>query len=82
MPFYQYRCPQHHEFEVFYPTFSEASFNESSALCDCGETAQRVPSLPLEAHLYGNPAGYHKPSPTKRHSTKLVHSAGNMNSSA
>ena len=69
---YEYRCPEGHEFEIFFRSFSEAEPHESSAMCQCGEEAQRIPSTPLEAHLYGNPAGYSKPSPTKRHSTKLV----------
>ncbi len=69
---YEYRCPNHHEFEVFFRSFSSAAPYESEALCYCGALAERVPSSPLGFGLYGNPVGYDKPSPTKRHSTKLV----------
>lgn len=69
---YEYRCANHHEFELFFKSFSAAEPHEKETKCDCGEVAKRVPSLSLEAHLYGNPSGYSKPSPTKRYSTKLV----------
>jgi len=47
----------------------------------CGQPTKRVVfSVPLEAHFYGDPAGYHKPSPTKRHSYKLSDKSGNKDS--
>jgi hypothetical protein len=47
----------------------------------CGQPTKRVIfSVPLEAHLYGDPDGYYKPSPTKRHSYKLASKDGNKDS--
>lgn len=43
----------------------------------CQEMAVMIDSVPLPAHFLGNPEGYHKPSPTKRHSYKHVNSYGN-----
>ncbi len=81
---YEYLCKNCHlEFERFYKSMSIASAYESSAQCDCGAIAVRTPSSPFSAHLYGDPEGYAKPSPTKRHSTKLVSAkTGNKHSSA
>ena len=82
MPFYEYRCTEHRdrpdspassfEFTVFFKTFSEAEEYADQALCDCGETATRIPSSPLGFGLYGDPTGYSKPSATKRFNTKTV----------
>jgi DNA-directed RNA polymerase subunit RPC12/RpoP len=47
----------------------------------CEEMALMQMSVPFPGHFYGNPEGYQKPSPTKRHSTKLVSAKeGNRNS--
>ena len=81
MPTYTFRCPNQHTFDIFFKTFSAALPRENDALCDCGETGVRVQEAPLGFGLYGDPAGYANPSPTKRHSTKLVSSKdGNRNS--
>jgi hypothetical protein len=86
MPYYQYKCKAEHlghdVFEVFFKSFKEAEpFLDSYPTCPkCTEESitqfppqgVRVMSVPMPPHLYGNPDGYHNPSPTKRHSTKLV----------
>lgn len=74
MPMYEYFCTVCSEkFTNFYKTFSEAEEGESCGLCPkCGMVAPRIVSLPLAPHLLGSPEGYHKPSPTKRHSHKLA----------
>lgn len=47
----------------------------------CGKKSPRITySVPLQAHFYGRPEGYHKPSPTKRHSYKLASKGGNKDS--
>lgn len=82
MPIYEYECKEHGRFEVFFTTFSVAQAFEGWTQCMatddlarlCLEPSPRVMSVPCEAMLYGNPDGYHKPSATKRHSTKLVSS--------
>jgi hypothetical protein len=77
MPIYEYRCPNGHEFEEFFASFSEARPYEDTIVCqlseECNEIAIRAfLTPPLEAMMYGNPEGYGKPSATKRHNTKLV----------
>lgn len=79
MPYYEYVCPVHGEITKFFPTFSGAEAHINKTNCnvesdgtECGEDSVRIMSVPLPAHFYGNPDGYHKPSPTKRHSNKLV----------
>jgi hypothetical protein len=75
---YEYRCLNGHIFEQFFTSFKQAERFLTSAPCPmCLQVAQRVVSKPLLPHLYGDPAGYGKPSPTKRHSTKLVSTEGN-----
>jgi hypothetical protein len=88
MPIHEYRCTAGHKFEKMFLTFSAAEEAESKevsceAKMSCYAKARRVDfeAPPLPAHFYGNPDGYHKPSPTKRHSTKLVSAKdGNKNS--
>lgn len=81
MPYYEYLCPNMHETTEFFPTFGEAApFIDGVACTICGEHAVRVFSVPLEAHFYGNPDGYHKPSATKRYSYKKSMSTGNETS--
>jgi hypothetical protein len=93
MPFYSYVCdstvnlPLEHPgpayvFTVFYKSFAEALPFIEHTKCDlCGWNATRVQEATLPAHLYGDPAGYDKPSPTKRFNTKTVsQKTGNNNS--
>lgn len=78
MPIYEYDCPVGHHSTKLYTTFKEAEpFIDSAQCSECGVEAKRVQSVPFEAHFYGNPDGYYKPSPSKRFSTKLVNSNGN-----
>lgn len=73
MPYYEYQCPEGHVITEFFRSFSLASSYENSLPCpEHGCASPRVPSTPLPAHLYGNPNGYHNPSPTKRFNTKTV----------
>jgi putative FmdB family regulatory protein len=83
---YEYECTTcKKRFEKFFRSFSEAQPHEKITDCPhCGvktvdkdgrkinlfEPAKRVPSVPLGFALYGDPAGYSKPSTTKRWSTK------------
>lgn len=79
MPTLEFRCPYEHVTERFYKTVSEgvAVDNIVCPLCSFYDNriaiAQKtIVSPPLQAHLYGNPEGYHKPSATKRFTTKTV----------
>lgn len=75
MPIHEYKCLKGHITERFFPTFRQAEEErEQPVTCEqCGEqAAYQEFSTPCPAHLYGNPEGYYKPSPTKRYSTKLV----------
>jgi hypothetical protein len=76
MPFLEFECPQGHVVEYFCRSISEG---ERLTQVVCGECmtdpptmAKKIISMPLPAHLYGDPQGWSRPSPTKRHSTKLV----------
>jgi hypothetical protein len=82
MPIHEFKCPNGHVTEKLFLTFREA---EGVTLipcpkcidiirpCEWGYNAVRVDfSVPYPAHLLGNPDGYYKPSPQKRHSTKLI----------
>lgn len=93
MPIYEYKCTHcGGVFEKFYKTFSEADNKKEAARCpncpplvDTDGTewyrlGKRVVSVPMPAHLYGREEGYHKPSPTKRHSWKLAAKDGNSGS--
>jgi hypothetical protein len=73
----EYRCPEGHTAEVFFRSISAAAAVPSIPCPECGMQATKIISAPLGFHLYGDPAGYYKPSPTKRLNTKLAHSAGN-----
>jgi len=87
VPIFDYKCPQGHVFEKFFKTFKEAEANKRKhPLCPvCAPKfapSELVEfSVPRPAMFYGNPDGWSRPSPTKRHSTKLV-SAIEGNSSA
>lgn len=78
MPTYEYRCARGHVVEEFFKTISEGSKYNTSLCLLCFKnnndivSAFKIPSVPLPAHLYGNPAGYSRPSPTKRFSTKTA----------
>lgn len=87
MPTLEYRCQLGHVTEKFFKSISEG---EKAAVVVCAECslrpgsaefADKIFSVPMEAMLYGDPAGYGKPSATKRHSTKTV-SAKTGNQSA
>lgn len=85
MPYYEYECPVHGRITKFFATFTEAEPYIDKVRCSqnddgqgsCDYEAERVVSVPLPAHFYGNPEGYYKPSPAKRYSTKLVTQKGN-----
>jgi hypothetical protein len=76
---YEYRCEDGHVTEQFFRSIS-AGAGVQSVQCNCGKIALRIMSVPLGFGLYGNPAGYYKPSPTKRTSNKVVSGlTGNKN---
>lgn len=75
MPTYEYCCSNSvnsHIISKFFPTFKEAEPFMDEIHCD-GHCcfAPRIMSPGFFA-LYGDPAGYHNPSPTKRFTTKTV----------
>lgn len=73
MPMLEYECQRcGHRTERFFRSISDGEEIVTVHCEDCNDLAQKVPSIPLQAHLYGNPDGYHKPSPTKRFNTKTV----------
>lgn len=72
MPIHEYQCEHNHITEKLFRTFDAAEGVQTIACDTCGEDAERISSVPFSAHLLGNPDGYHKPSPSKRHSTKVV----------
>lgn len=76
MPFYEYLCTadvEDHVVEKFFTTFSSAQADIDETICPThGCIAKRIPSQPFQALLLGNPDGYHRPSPTKRFTTKTV----------
>lgn len=87
MPIHEYRCPQGHVTEKIFPTFGQAEREKHKPIwcpvCRLGgaSKARLVEfSVPLPAHFYGDPAGYAKPSPTKRFSYKLAAQKGNEGS--
>lgn len=86
MPFYEYECrggKETHTFSVFYKTFKEAEVHENHAACHVHKCiGDRIVSMPLQAHLYGNPDGFSKPSPTKRFTYKTVSQKEGNSSSA
>lgn len=83
MPIHEFQCPHGHVTERLFMTFTEAEGVHYIECSDCQIDAYRIDSVPAPGIFLGNPDGYHKPSPTKRYSTKLVsqndgnkHSAG------
>ena len=66
--------------EHLFKTFEEAEGWEHLYVhCDtCAHLGTAVLwETPLEAHFYGPPGGYHKPSPTQRHSYSKTNREGN-----
>lgn len=81
MPIWSYHCIKCDvKFEEIFLTFKDAEENSQFAKCPkCGKKVQRDEfALPAQ-HLsfFGSPAGYSKPAPSKRHSTKLMSKKGN-----
>lgn len=72
MPIIEFSSSCGHVWEEIIP-FSKSN-NARSKCPKCGETVKRkefmVTALPLS--FFGNPDGYHKPAPSKRHSYKTV----------
>lgn len=81
MPLLEFSCELGHVTEKLFRTF-EAAEGVQSVLCpQCSLAATLAPSVPFPAMFYGDPRGYHKPSPANRYSTKLVSSkTGNQHS--
>lgn len=82
----EFECESGHRHEMFFKSFGASKLYfeqrndrgiEAINCPDCGKVAPMVPSAPLGFALYGDPGGYCKPSPTKRHSTKLMNKDGN-----
>lgn len=79
---FEYSCPEGHITEKFFSSISAADAGKAAPVnCTvCKEQATLVEfSRTLEPHFYSG--GFHKNSPTKRHSWKLVSKTeGNRNS--
>lgn len=84
MPFLEFECPNGHVTEHFYKTISAGASMDYVICMECGINnnvmAKKTPSRPLGFGLYGDPAGYDKPSTTRRYSTKTSEKHGNSNS--
>lgn len=78
MPYLEYKCPNDHVTEKFFTTVSAGAEVDTIPCPECGGDADKIFSVPMPAHLYGQ--GWHKPSPTKRHSYKLCKKHGNSTS--
>jgi hypothetical protein len=74
VPYLEFECAKGHRQEVFFRSISAgAEVNEVSCIdTTCMAKAVKVPSVPMQAHLYGSPDGYYKPSPSKRWSNKTI----------
>jgi putative FmdB family regulatory protein len=73
MPLFDFTCQQCGcTTEFLIQSFKEAEQTEEVMCPDCGGRALKQIGVPFPAHFYGNPDGYYKPSPTKRHSYKLA----------
>jgi hypothetical protein len=72
MPLLEFKCSNEHVTEEFFKTISAGERAEWVVCPQCGERSSKIFSTPLGFGLYGDPAGYDKPSATKRHSTKTV----------
>lgn len=78
MPIKEFRCDECGTItEKFFRSFSAAEGVDQVNCPRCVGRARLIFSVPLPAMFYGNPDGYHKPSATKRYSTKLVAQKGN-----
>lgn len=72
MPFMEYKCSNGHVTERFFKNIRTAEECHYIECEQCGQRADKIFSVPLGFGLYGDPAGYEKPSVTKRFSTKTV----------
>ncbi len=84
MPIHTFKCPNGHTTEKVFLTFGavvdeiecpapvQAPDGSGDTIpCGAGATKNEF-DVPFAAHLHGDPAGYHKPSPCGRHSYKIV----------
>lgn len=74
MPIFTYDCNCGNNFEIIFPTFTDAEQNSEKQRCPkCNKLVKKndfdTPALPL--HLYGKTPGFHRPSATKRESYKV-----------
>lgn len=74
---YEYTCQQGHVFERYRVPVKEIEEGQAVFCPECGSSSFPNVTVPVGFGLYGNAAGYYKPSATKRHSTKLVNKDGN-----
>lgn len=78
MPIHTFKCSTGHKTEKIFLTFAEAQKTNHIYCPTCRTIASKVEfEVPYPAHFHGNPSGYHKPSPTKRESYKLINKHGN-----
>src|SRR6266404_9181223 len=83
-PIHEFKCPEGHVTEKVFLSFKDAEKAKKIICPTCHTRALNEPcyweyyairvdfSVPFPAHLLGNPEGWYRPSPQKRHSTKLI----------
>lgn len=72
MPLHEFRCSNNHITEKLFTNFSSAEGVDCIDCKSCAEVGYKIPSVPYAAHFHGNPDGYNRPSPAKRHTYKTV----------
>jgi hypothetical protein len=72
VPYLEFECPNGHVTEKFFKLISEGEAVTDIHCETCYQRATKIISRPLGFGLYGDPAGYDKPSATKRFNTKVV----------
>jgi hypothetical protein len=82
MPIAEFHCLECNiTFEKIIQRFAEYEATKVTTCINCGKQIPKneFPTT-LPPMFFGNPEGYHKPSPTKRHSYKTINKKeGNFN---
>ena len=73
---YVFECSALHTFERFGVKVREIEEGQAFTCPECGQPAFPKVVLNQGFALYGDPAGFHKPSATKRHSYKNIEKNG------
>lgn len=73
---YNFECESRHVTERFCVKVQEIEEGQAFTCPECGLPAFPAVALNQGFQLLGNPAGYSKPSATKRYSTKKINKYG------